>query len=367
MATEINVNHNQNLPSFGNSMLSGLGSGLASGGLGLLFGAASSGLNTLINGSWRTHARFQRDMQMQLMDHQAKLNKEQYDYEMQQESPAMQRQRLEAAGMNPALAYGSGAGGSGMSASVGSVSGGSAGMPNPKAMQSVPVSLTDLAAIQNMAAQNESLAAGARKTNADAATAEYELERKKRQDSKGLADYEVDAVKLNNDLVEARIASEQQAAALNRALAETEDLLRQYKFDEAKMRYLTLVEQYDDLIKRNPLEREQIEAARDEAKRRTALMAWQMAEENPQNEYYGALADLTDLQEKRLEELKPYFAQMALNEAEKLKFERDLTEQEVEAIKEQVKIKWRETGIGWVDAIGQIVVGLVKAWLSRRK
>lgn len=330
------------------------------GALGLAFGAAQSGLNTLINGSWRTHARFQRDMQKDLMSHQAELNRQQYDYEMQQESPAMQRQRLEAAGMNPALAYGSGAGGSGMSASVGSVSGGSSGMPNPKAMQSVPVSLTDIAQI-------ESLAAGARKTKAEAAAAEYELERKKRQDANGLEGYEVDALKLNNELVSARIASEQQAAALNEALTQTEDLLRQYKFYEAKMRYLTLVEQYDDLLKRNPLEREQIQAASAEAKKRVALMAWQMAENNPQNKYYGALAELTGLQKERLEELKPYFAQMALAEAQKLGYERDLTEQEIEQIKNTVKIKWTETGLAWVDAIGMFVVELIKALAVRRK
>lgn len=156
-------------PSFGQSFLQGLGGGLASQGLGLVMGAAQSGLNTLINGSWRTHARFQRDMQKDLMNHQADLNRQQYDYEMQQESPAMQRSRLESAGLNPALMYGSGAGGSGMSASVGSVSGGSAGMPNPKAIQSTPVDLTQMAEIELVASQ-------ARKNNAEAEQIESDTE-----------------------------------------------------------------------------------------------------------------------------------------------------------------------------------------------
>lgn len=222
-----------NAPSFGQSFLRGLGGGLASQALGLVFGTAQSGLNTLINGSWRTHARFQRDMQKDLMNHQAELNRRQYDYEMQQESPVMQRARLESAGLNPALMYGSGAGGTGISASVGSVSGGSAGMPNPKAIQSTPVDLTQISDMELAASQ-------ARKNNAEAELLERETEA-------GGPEARVDLVKAQSELATSEAYDAQASARLNDLIRETKHLTQFYDVQFARSNWKLLDKRFDEI------------------------------------------------------------------------------------------------------------------------
>lgn len=86
------------------------------GGMFDLFGAGMQQMYTRQN----MQQQHQYDMEMQQL--QAQLNRDQYDYERMQESPANERRRLEAAGLNPAMMYGSSGQSSGMSASVGSVS-----------------------------------------------------------------------------------------------------------------------------------------------------------------------------------------------------------------------------------------------------
>lgn len=218
---------------FGSSFLEGLGGGIASQATGLVFGAAQSGLNTLINGSWRTHARFQRDMQKDLMSHQAELNKQQYDYEMQQESPAMQRARLDAAGLNPALMYGSGAGGSGMSASVGSVSGGQAGMPNPKAIQSTPVDLTQMA-------QTELAVSQARKNNAEAEQIENENEA-------GASEARVNLIKAQEQLATSQAYDAQASARLNNLIADVKTLTSFYDVQYARSNWKLVDRRIDEI------------------------------------------------------------------------------------------------------------------------
>lgn len=60
------------------------------------------------------------ELKSNLMEQQAGLNKEQYDYEYMKESPAARVQQYQAAGLNPALMYSNGV--AGMQGSVGSVS-----------------------------------------------------------------------------------------------------------------------------------------------------------------------------------------------------------------------------------------------------
>lgn len=62
-----------------------------------------------------------QNFQRQQMDYQAKLARQQYDYELKQESPVEQRKRLEMANLNPALMYG-GSSASGVQASIGTPS-----------------------------------------------------------------------------------------------------------------------------------------------------------------------------------------------------------------------------------------------------
>lgn len=129
---------------FGSNLLGSLSTGIGSGiaGMGLsMVGGLFSGIKAK-----KQHKRqkelmqMQNQMEIERMGLQANLNKEQaaynqelskemFDYTFKKESeyndPSAQRERLEAAGLNPALLYGSGAAGAGGTAS-GSTAGGEA-------------------------------------------------------------------------------------------------------------------------------------------------------------------------------------------------------------------------------------------------
>ena len=70
----------------------------------------------------------QYELNSRLMDQQAGLNRAQYDYEYEKESPARRMQQYMEAGLNPALMYSNGV--AGMQGSVSGVSGSSVGIPN---------------------------------------------------------------------------------------------------------------------------------------------------------------------------------------------------------------------------------------------
>lgn len=70
----------------------------------------------------------QADLNSQLMEKQAGLNRDQYDYEYSKESPAARVRQYQEAGLNPALMYSNGV--AGMQGSVSGVSGSSVGIPN---------------------------------------------------------------------------------------------------------------------------------------------------------------------------------------------------------------------------------------------
>ncbi len=210
--------------------------GLATGGASALADLGGSLLGTavssLIGPSWRTQARFQRDMQKDLMSHQAELNKQQYDYEFQKEaeynSPSAERARLEAAGMNPALAYGGGAsGGSGVQASVGSVSGGSVGQAKPLSLAENSLDLTSLAQIQNMAAQSENLKAASRKTNAEAENLE-------RLNEGGEPEARIAVLKAEEELKTSQAYNEQAQARLADLTRQTNELTQFYDVQLAR-------------------------------------------------------------------------------------------------------------------------------------
>lgn len=70
----------------------------------------------------------QANLNSNLMDKQAGLNRDQYDYEYSKESPASRVSQYIAANLNPGLMYSNGV--AGMQGSVGSVNGSSVGLPN---------------------------------------------------------------------------------------------------------------------------------------------------------------------------------------------------------------------------------------------
>lgn len=86
-------------------------------GTGIGSGLASGLINNIFNGP-----RKQLINQKKLMDHQAKINKDLFDYQYEKELPSVRRRQLEEAGLNPALMY-SGSGVSGMNAQIGHSSG----------------------------------------------------------------------------------------------------------------------------------------------------------------------------------------------------------------------------------------------------
>lgn len=94
-----------------------------------LIGIAAALVSGLISyGFGRKQQKDQYNLQSSLMTQQAGLNREQYDYEYQKESPAQRMQQYMEAGLNPALMYSNGV--AGMQGSVSGVSGSSVGIPN---------------------------------------------------------------------------------------------------------------------------------------------------------------------------------------------------------------------------------------------
>lgn len=93
-----------------------------------LSGGLSSAVSGLVNGAigaiFRPSLRQQINSQKELMQEQARINKEQYDYQYDKTSPETMVQLYRNAGLNPGLMY-SGNAGSGVRASMGSSSFGS--------------------------------------------------------------------------------------------------------------------------------------------------------------------------------------------------------------------------------------------------
>lgn len=78
--------------------------------------------------SSKKQSKDQYELNSSLMNEQARLNREQYDYEYMKESPSARVAQYQQAGLNPALMYSNGV--AGMQGSVSGVSGSSVGIPN---------------------------------------------------------------------------------------------------------------------------------------------------------------------------------------------------------------------------------------------
>lgn len=106
--------------SFGQNLAQGSISGVASG---LISGGLSGLWDRIWNGSPTEQLQRQFDFNRDLMNHQAKINMQLYDHQFKTEagynSPTAQMQRLEDAGLNPALVYGSGDAGGSVNAQLG--------------------------------------------------------------------------------------------------------------------------------------------------------------------------------------------------------------------------------------------------------
>lgn len=204
----------------------------------------------------------------------------------------MQRKRYEAAGLNPALMYGSGSGG-GISASLGSVSGGSAGgSVDRRDMSAIGIDPLMLANLENTAAQ-------ARKTNAEAENLE-------KLNAGGYADLQLGVLRGQQDLIGAKVLTEGTQQALmeldrqfQAATFDTRVKLSQSELKEADARVALLIQEYEQNEKLNPLQLQLLEkqVAYYEAQTLLAAMQRYAAQQD---------AELTKAQKQRIETLTPY-------------------------------------------------------------
>lgn len=117
---------------------------------------------------YKMQSKLDYEYAQQMADYNANIAREQYDYEYDKESPAARREQLQAAGLNPALMYSSGA--QGMQGSVGTTS----GHMSRGSMPSTPSSLPGLAAMQMASITSRTAGANIDKMNAEAEKARAE-------------------------------------------------------------------------------------------------------------------------------------------------------------------------------------------------
>lgn len=285
---------------------------LISGGLGQLM---QGGISSLFSSGYWTAQRQHRN-NMALMDKQAELQRQQYDYELQQESPAMQRKRLEAAGLNPSLMYGGGAG-AGVNASMGSPSLPSSSAPYAPIITN-PMQLQDLSLKESQRKLND---AESRKINAEA-------EEKERTNESGLPEAlaskafeEIVGIKIVNrlreleaDFNETSFNERFNAIALGNLLATDEH-------EQNKISLELLVQQYKHNEDMLPLQREELLK-----KIITYGYQWALLEAETFKAYQqGRIAD---------SEIARNIAQSDLFKQQKDRVER-LTQHEVDNLKEQ--------------------------------
>lgn len=365
-------------------------SSLASGGVSALTNLGGSLLGTafqsLVGPSWRTQARFQRDIQKELMSHQAELNRQQYDYEFQKEaeynSPTAERTRLEAAGLNPALAYGGGASGSsGVQASVGSVSGGSVGQAKPLSLAENHLDLTSLAQIESMAAIT-------RDRNADAAEKEYDLWRRKQMDADGAYDLDIEAKSNAVELQRQDIISRKEQNAIlrvNRRIREATEANEIAMSDEELNR---LIEEVANLRYRNMYEKARGENAvaliTNELTMQLASISelYARTKMNLASAYERRMAGQNaGLDSVRIRAIaKIYENEQFISNLEKLAMAHDGDENGisdyVEAMEQEIRValrdaNWSENDIGhavsWImKTLGQLLSGAVETFIMKK-
>lgn len=136
----------------GNGALSSLSTGL-------IGGAVNGFMDRLFNGSPSKQLDRQLAYNREIMDYQQKLNREQFDYEYEKQSPKAIREQLEKAGLNPALMYG-GSSASGIQASIDGV--GLSSMSNPHVAAQGTANPLAISQLHVMDAQAQDLEASAK-------------------------------------------------------------------------------------------------------------------------------------------------------------------------------------------------------------
>lgn len=299
---------------FSGSWFGGLAGNLIGSGLGQLM---QGGISSLFSSGYWTAQRQLRN-NLQLMDRQAELQREQYDYEMQQESPAMQRKRLEAAGLNPSLMYGSGAG-AGVSASMGSPS-----LPTSSAPYA-PI-ITNPMQIQDLSLK----ASQTKKNEADARLVNAEAEEKERTNKGGLPDalvdkafQEVAGIRVVNRLkeLEADFAESSFNERFNAIKLGNQLMVDEH--EQNKVSIGLLIQQYLHNKEMMPLQREELLK-----KIATYAFQWSLLEaETYKAVQQGRIAD---------SEIAKNYSQSALFRAEKERIDK-LDDAELELLEQQVR------------------------------
>lgn len=126
---------------------------------GLIDGAVDGLMDRLFNGSPNKQFQRQLEYNRSIMDYQSQLNRAQFDYEYEKQSPSAIRKELEKAGLNPALMYG-GSTASGIQASIDGV--GLSSLSNPHTSVQAVANPLALSQLQMMEAQTLDLEASAK-------------------------------------------------------------------------------------------------------------------------------------------------------------------------------------------------------------
>ena len=223
--------------SFGQGALSSISSGL-------IGGAVDGFMDRWFNGSPSEQFDRQLEYNRSIMDYQAQLNREQFDYEYKKQSPKAIREQLEKAGLNPALMYG-GSSASGIQASIDGV--GLSSLSNPHNTVQANANPLAVSQLQVMDAQAKDLEASANLKRSQAKQVDELLEYQK-----NLLDAQGVSQRIQNDISSISLSVVQATSALTIeekrvALDEAFERLNSLKYDNARKEFENskMEEQFD--------------------------------------------------------------------------------------------------------------------------
>lgn len=232
-------------------------------------GAANTAVSGLINGAigaiFRPSLRKQINSQKELMQEQARINKDQYDYQYDKTSPETMVQLYRNAGLNPGLMY-SGNAGSGVRASMGSSSTGSLS-PYGGSVQTDPTMSSTIANIE----ADTDLKSSAADLN-DEKTKTEKLEQ---------INKEIESVQRRLDL--AKTEDERQKLQAEKAVLEAQrELINSQRFTEDSLRDSRKrnIDSMTDLNIAHKLDSDSVRSLNVELKQLDKRLTWQSIQES---------------------------------------------------------------------------------------
>ena len=348
-----------NAASFGSSLVKNLGSALTSGLSGGVSGVISSAIQAPLQYAFDSlAAKREHGYDIEKMEKQFKLNREQYDYERSQESPAMERMRLEQAGLNPALMYGGGAQG-GMNSGITGTSISSSPSPRSSMRQ---VSPAEVAQFKVSESQSEKLSAEADKEKALA-----EFYRKQTPTSGNLGDAKISLMWSE----EQRNAWESQLFSATadlknsqRVKQDFDNMFAEWKLpydkqrvqnsvQESEYRLLGLIQEFEFKEDMNPM---QLQLARAQLQVQISnILTAQVQRFLMQHQVYKTQAEITEIMAK-----EPYWSA----QSEKLLADAENLRVKSETEKQMRGYKKAQAVVGMINETATTVIRGFSAWTS---